>query len=324
MIKKIKHIIVGIGILLISAFNYSQEDLTSTEAYLEEQQEINFQTFFFEALQQKAIENYDKAIFALEACHNIDGENVAVLFELSKNYSFLNKYTEAEYYILKGLEFEPSNIHMLRYLKKIRENKNDYKGAIKIQNKILLLKPEEESDLVILYIKSGEIDKAIALLIKLDSVNKLPPSLITLKESLTQSKVEKNRNYQKAEEAPQNKLDRLKETYGLKNDFNSLKLVLDTELKTKQYLDLLKDSEEAIELYPAQPYVYLMNGVALNSLWKYKKAIAKLELGLEYIVDDPKTEAQFMEQLSLSYKGLGQNKIATSYYKKALDLRKIE
>jgi Tfp pilus assembly protein PilF len=29
-----------------------------------------------------------------------------------------------------------------------------------------------------------------------------------------------------------------------------------------------------------------------------------------------------MEQLSLSYKGLGQNKIATSYYKKALNLRK--
>lgn len=306
---------------MIPYLNFSQEDLTSTEEYLEEQQDINFQTFFFEALQQKAIGNFDKAIFALEACHNLESENVAVLFEMSKNYALLNKFTEAEYYILKGLEFNPSNIYMLRNLKEIKEKKNDYKGAIIIQKQIVQIKPDEESDLVILYIKSGEIENAIALLSKLDSVNKLPPSLKALKESLTRSKPVKDENYQKTEKYTESKLDKLKQNYSLKNDFNSLKLVLDTELKTKQYLDLLKDSEEAISLYPAQPYVYLMNGVALNSLRKYKEAIEKLEIGLEYVIDN-KIEAQFMEQLSLSYKGLGQNKIATTYYKKALDLRK--
>lgn len=318
---KRKHIIISIGIFLIPLMNFSQEDLTSTEEYLEEQQDINFQTFFFEALQQKAIGNFDKAIFALEACHNIDSENVAVLFEMSKNYTLLNKFTEAEYYILKGLEFSPSNIYMLRNLKEIKEKKNDYKGAINIQKKIVQIKPDEESDLVILYIKSGEIDQAISLLSRLDSINKLPPSLVTLKESLTRSESIKNENYQKTEKYTDSKLDKLKQNYSLKNDYNSLKLVLDSELKTKQYLDLLKDSEEAISLYPAQPYVYLMNGVALNSLRKYKNAIEKLEIGLEYVIDN-NTEAQFMEQLSLSYKGLGQNKIATIYYKKALDLRK--
>ena len=210
---------------------------------------------------------------------------------------------------------------MLRNLKEIKEKKNDYKGAIIIQKQIVQIKPDEESDLVILYIKSGEIDRAISLLSKLDSVNKLPPSLVTLKESLTRSKSIKNENYQKPEKYTESKLDKLKQNYSLKNDFNSLKLVLDSELKTKQYLDLLKDSEEAISLYPAQPYVYLMNGVALNSLRKYKNAIEKLEIGLEYVIDN-NLEAQFMEQLSLSYKGLGQNKIATTYYKKALDLRK--
>lgn len=318
----IKHILTCIGIYLIPFLFFSQEDLTSTEEYLEEQQEINFQTFFFEALQQKAIGNFDKAIFALEACHNIESENIAVLFELSKNYALLNKYTEAEYYILKGLEFDPSNIYMLRSLKEIKEKKNDYKGAISIQKQIVQFKPEEESDLVILYIKSGEIDSAITLLTKLDSINKLPPSLIALKESLTHSKSSKTQNYQKQEKLPESKLDKLKESYNLKNDFNSLKLVLENELKTKLYLDLLNDSEEAISIYPAQPYVYLMNGVALNSLRKYKKAIEKLEIGLEYLVENNQMEAQFMEQLSLSYKGLGQNKIATSYYKKALGLRK--
>ena len=317
-----KHIIICFGIFLIPSIIFAQEDLTSTEEYLEEQQEINFQTFFFEGLQQKAIGNFDKAIFALEACHNIEGKNVAVLFELSKNYALLHKYTEAEYYVLKGLELDPYNIYMLKKLKEIKEKKNDYKGAINIQKQIVQINPEKESDLVILFIKSGEIDLAIALLIKLDSLNRLPSSLKMLKESLTQPKSDKNQNYQISENRTESKLDKLKETYSLKNDFNSLKLILETELKTKQYLDLLKDSEEAISLYPAQPYVYLMNGIALNSLRKYKNAIEKLEIGLEYIVEDHKIEAEFMDQLSLSYKGLGQNKIATSYYKKALNLRK--
>ena len=43
-----------------------------------EQQQINFQTFFFEALQQKAIGNYDKAIFALDACYEINSDNVTL------------------------------------------------------------------------------------------------------------------------------------------------------------------------------------------------------------------------------------------------------
>jgi len=107
----------------------------------------------------------------------------------------------------------------------------------------------------------------------------------------------------------------------LKKDYNSLKLILERELKTKQFLELLEDSNKAMKIYPAQPFLYLMNGVALNSIRKYRDAIEILNSGLEYLVEDNELEAQFMEQLSLSYKGLGENKAATSYYKKAMELR---
>ncbi len=323
MSNRLKHIIIRIWILLIPIFSVAQEDVASREAMFVEQQNINFQTFFFESLQQKAIGNYDKAIYALEACNNIDKENVAVLYELSKNYVFLMKYTEAEYYVLKGLESDPTNLYMLRHLREIKTKQNDYNGAIIIQNKIILQKPEEESDLVLLYIKSGEIENAITLLKKLDSKHKLPEGLIPLKESLLQEKpvVIEDRNSSTFKEMPKSKTELLKKDYELIKDYKSLKLLLDRELKTKQYLELLKDSEEAIKIFPAQPYVYLMNGVALNSTRKYKDAIKTLDLGLEYLVEDNELEAQFMEQLSLSYKGLGDNKISSSYYKKAIELR---
>ena len=322
MFRKSPHIIFYLGVLLISVFTYSQEDLTSTEGYLVEQQEINFQTFFFEALQQKAIGNYDKAIFALDACYEIDSQNVAVLFELSKNYSSSNKYKEAKFFVLKALEFEPTNIYLLRFLQQIYLKQNDFKGAIGVKNKILLQRPEEESDLVILYIKAGQIDNAIALLERLDSLDRLPNQLMVLKQSLTEPTPPELKVNEIEPVRTKSKLDQLREEYYLKNDFNSLKLVLERELKSGKYLELLKDSQEGLNLYPAQPYIYLMNGVALNSLRKYKQAIVTLDSGLEYLIDNPVMESQFMEQLSLSYKGLGQNKIATSYYKKALNLRK--
>jgi tetratricopeptide (TPR) repeat protein len=323
LIKKFKHIIFLTGVFLIPVFSFSQEDLASKEDLLVEQENINFQTFFFEALQQKAIENYDKAIYALEACNNIDKKSTAVLFELSKNYVFLLKYTEAEYYILKGLEIDPTNLFMLEHLRDIKAKQNDYKGAIIIQKRIIAQKPELESELVLLQIKSGNVNEAIELLKKLEDNNNLPSHLIPLKIALLQEVPSEETPVITANtNLPVSKLDNLKKDYYLKNDYQSLKLVLERELRIKDFLNLLKDSQEGLDLYPAQPFVYLMNGIALNSMRKYKDAVLILGTGFDFLVDDFKMEAEFMEQLGLSYKGMGQNKKASKYYNKAVDLRK--
>ena len=312
-----------IGAIVCSLTAMGQEDVVSTEDMLVEQQHINFQTFFFEALQQKAIGNYDKAVYALEACNNIENNNIAVLFELSKNYDLLIKYTEAEYYVLKGLENDPMNLYMLRHLKEIKTKQNDYAGAIKVQQKIISLEPEEEADLVILYIKSGEIESATKLLKKLDDLNKLPEGLQALKESLLQESDGPTEEIYEPiiVENPKRKVDLLKEEYSLNRDYNTLKMLLEQQWKTKQYLELLKHSEDGIALFPAQPYLYLMNGRALNSLRKNNEALAVMEEGLDYIIEDDNLKSSFYEELSLSYKALGNNKMATEYYKKAMELK---
>ena len=103
MLKKIKDIVIWIGIFLIPIYLFAQEDVASKEAILFEQENINFQTFFFESLKQKAIGNYDKAIYALEACNNINKESIAILFELSKNHFLLKNHQDL--YFLKCYEF---------------------------------------------------------------------------------------------------------------------------------------------------------------------------------------------------------------------------
>lgn len=311
---------------------FAQEDLASTEEMLVEQQNINFQTFFFEALAQKAIGNYDKAIYALEACHDIDKKDRAVLFELSKNYSFQFKYTEAEYYARMALELEPENIYMLRHLKEIKTKQNDFKGAIGVQQRIIDLNPDEEADLVILFIKSGEIDQAVELLKKLDDENKIPEGLIALKESLLQqggseemSRSEEMNPTEGTESqlipgpAPRN--ESLLDAFEREKSYNTLVPLLEGELKKKQFLELLEHSEEGLELFPAQPYLYLMKGTAQIQLRKNAEAVETLQEGLEYLIDDPDLEYRFMEQISLAHKAMGDNKKATEYYNKAQEIK---
>ena len=326
-----RRIIRNILFLALALAGYStvwaQEDLASTEEMLIEQKSINFQTFFFEALMQKAIGNFDKAIYALEACHDIDKDNVAVLFELSKNYGLQFKYTEAEYYAQMGLDLDPANMYLLRHLKEIKTKQNDFKGAIQIQRLIIERNPEEEADLVILFIKSGEIDQAIRLLQKLDSENNLPEGLVALKESLLQENkvvepiAEEKRTESRLSAGPVSRSETLLQAFEKDKSFQNLIPLLDQELKRNQFLDLLEHSEEGISLFPAQPYVYLMKGTALNNLRKHGEAIETLEEGLEYLVDDPEMESQFMEQLSLAFKGMGDNKKASEYYNRAMEMK---
>lgn len=331
MSEKLRKIVFVVVLLWAGSPLWAQDDLVSSEEMLIEQQNINFQTFFFEALAQKAIGNFDKAVYALEACHDIDKENLAVLFELSKNYAFQFKYTEAEYYAHKGLELEPRNIYLLRHLKEIKTKQNDFNGAISIQNRIVELNPDEEADLVILYIKSGEIDQAVALLKKLDFENRIPEGLIPLKQSLFQENgypepeaidaIDAEEIESQIPVSPVSKAESLREIYESDKSYQNLVPLLERELKTKQFLDLLEHSQEGVSLFPAQPYVYLMRGTALNNLRKYAEAIEALNEGLDYLIEDPEMEIRFLEQISLGYKGMGNNKKASEYYNKAQEIR---
>ncbi|MBJ6368198.1 tetratricopeptide repeat protein [Snuella sedimenti] len=92
------------------------------------------------------------------------------------------------------------------------------------------------------------------------------------------------------------------------------------------YVDLKKDafaearSSKALEKYPSQPILYLINGVTLNNLQQPKKAVEVLEIGLDYIIDSPKMEADFYNQLSKAYGQLNNAAKAKFYDDKAKQL----
>jgi len=148
------HILFLIGISIISTISNAQT------INIDEENNLKFQTYFFEALKQKAIKNYSKAIENLEKCYEIDSLNSAVHFELSKNKLLLNNYFEAELFIDLALVANPKNIYLLQHKTTIYIAKRNYNAAIEMQKKIVQIQPKYSDKLVLLYIQNKEFEKA--------------------------------------------------------------------------------------------------------------------------------------------------------------------
>jgi len=127
-----------------------------------------FKDYFFEALKQKGIENYDKAIVALERCLKIDANNAAIYHELGKNYFSLKDYKNAYSSFEKANALDPTNKWFLIGMYDVDYETKDYVDGVKVINKLILLDPKFKEDLTSLYMNTGEFDKALLLINELN------------------------------------------------------------------------------------------------------------------------------------------------------------
>jgi tetratricopeptide (TPR) repeat protein len=300
-LKFLKGSLFSLLFFLISLKSYTQDSLAVAIDFTEEK-ELKFQQFFFTALSQKSIGNYQKAIENLESCNQILPNNKSVFFEFSKNYLYLNNTPLAKEYINRAIIQDSKNIWMQKHLVKVLEKENNFFEAIKIQQKIIVLNPKENKNLVLLYLKNRDYKKALSFIKTLEEDNLLSSDLKKIKERLEKT------NYSETQ-----KVKVLKDIYKrfeTEKTYTLLKQIL-LETKEKPRL-LLKYSKEGIALFPAQPFVYLINGSTLNINREFKKALDILQNGIDFVIEDA-MEALFYKEMALAYKGLN-NKVEEERY----------
>ena len=300
-LKFLKGSLFSLLFFLISLKSYTQDSLAVAIDFTEEK-ELKFQQFFFTALSQKSIGNYQKAIENLESCNQILPNNKSVFFEFSKNYLYLNNTLLAKEYINRAIIQDSKNIWMQKHLVKVFEKENNFFEAIKIQQKIIVLNPKENKNLVLLYLKNRDYKKALSFMKTLEEDNLLSSDLKKIKERLEKT------NYSETQ-----KVKVLKDIYKrfeTEKTYTLLKQIL-LETKEKPRL-LLKYSKEGIALFPAQPFVYLINGSTLNINREFKKALDILQNGIDFVIEDA-MEALFYKEMALAYKGLN-NKVEERRY----------
>ncbi len=218
---------------------------------------------------------------------------------------------------------DPNNCYLLEQKVAVFLEQQNFNKAIETQKKIVGLQPKYSDKLILLYIQNKDFKKAEELIVKIEE-NALSTQRIKGFKKYLESRETLNIIKDIEEDIAISSIDieGLKEKYKQNKEYKTIQEILNKEVENELFNDLYVDSKNALELFPAQPYLYKMNGFALNKLGKYNEAKDVLTLGIDFVIDNATMEADFYEQLSIAYEGLKQIKEALKYKQKAEILRR--
>lgn len=128
-----------------------------------------FQDAFYESLLQKGIENYDKAIVALEKCLVSQPNNATIYFELGKNHLALKQYESAYQSFQKATQIEPKNRWFWVGLYDVSFQTKNYDRAMAAVQQLTVFDERYKDDLIPLYMMTNQSEKALALIKEMDA-----------------------------------------------------------------------------------------------------------------------------------------------------------
>mgnify|MGYP003692804407 FL=1 len=163
-------------------FSHAQENPEDI-ALVDNQTEDNF----YEALKQRGIENYDKAIVAIQKCLEKEPKNPAFLYELGKNQLDLKNYVDAEISFKSAIEIDSKQRWYWNGLYDIYYQTKDFQKSIPVVQKLVEFDPNMREDLVSLYMNTNQKDKALALLKEMEASSHLTSTMEFYKLKLEES-----------------------------------------------------------------------------------------------------------------------------------------
>ncbi|MES2573316.1 MAG: cytochrome C biosynthesis protein [Bacteroidota bacterium] len=127
-----------------------------------------FQDSFYESLKQKGIENYDKAIVALEECLKLKPNDATIYFEMGKNYLASKQYEQGYTSFEKATQIDPKNKWFWVGMYEVSYQTKNYNQALISVNKLIEFDPIYKEDLTSLYMNTQQFDKALVLINELN------------------------------------------------------------------------------------------------------------------------------------------------------------
>ncbi|TYA52256.1 tetratricopeptide repeat protein [Formosa maritima] len=184
MKQKIYILIFFFGLIFIPQIIYAQIDFNKTPDDDLGDVEDRTQELFFEALKQKGIENYDRAVTALLQCIELDNSQSVFYYELGKNYNLLKNFGAAEDALKKAVKDQPDNEWYLDELYEVYAQQNDYDKAIKTVKQLVNYHPDYKEDLANLYYRTKDYKNALEILDQLDNEQGITPSRDMLRNQI--------------------------------------------------------------------------------------------------------------------------------------------
>lgn len=339
-------------------FAQSLQESGNTESAIKQYEKLielepeNVDLYFDLARMQLYSEKYKDALVNLNKIEKRIGISEEIVRQKEKIYIKLNDIESAAAEVQKLIDAYPDEIHYRGLLADLYLANEMPEKAFKIYQQILEKDPDNpyaHLSLYDYYKSKNEDEKALeeAKLafqspdLNIDTKVQILLSYYSLSDKSTTLKKEAfelNKILIKThpEEAKaytiyadfllrENKLEGAKENYLKAIEYDDTRypiwnqlLFLESELNDKEGLE--RDSKRAVELFPNQPIPYLFYGVIQLEHKNFKEAVEYLELGKDYVIDNPPLKTQFYAILGDAYNSMKLYAKSDAAYEKALEI----
>jgi len=312
----------------------------------------NLDYYYLNALNLTSGEKYEEASKAYKQLEEKFGFNEQISLALQQLYRSAGKNKEAYQELERLINFNPSVPEYYGLMADMYKEDGNMGKALELYNKVIEIDPNNgfvQFSLASYYIQIKQLDQAFAHAksgfsnseIELETKIQLYLMLVTAPAELKLSdqQIEElvklivvthpndSRSYsiqadyyiQKsqftiARESLKKSLDIDPNNYSLWEQL----VLIDNQNNDSE--NMLKDSKMAIELFPSQPLLYVLNSIALIQRKEYAKALEMLDNGQNYIVDNKKMEAQFELYRAEAYYNLNNSSKAFSSFDKVIEI----
>jgi tetratricopeptide (TPR) repeat protein len=312
----------------------------------------NLDFYYLKAINLASAEAYDEAIKAYQQLEEKFGFNEQTYIARQQLYRASGKKKEAYLEIEKLIKSDPSVPEYYGIMADMYKLDGNQQKALEYYNKVIEMDPANgfvHFSLATFYLQNNDLEKAFDHAkagfsnpdVEIETKVQLYLMLVTStsEKKLSDEQIEElvkliakihpsdSRSYSiyadffiqrgKFEESRQYLRKSLEIDANSYSIWEQLVLI---ENQIGDFKSMSIESEKAIELFPTQPLLYVLNSVSLIQLKEYDKALKTLEAGQEYVVENKKLEAQFELYRAEAYYNLNRRNEAFASFEKVIEI----
>ncbi len=315
-----------------------------------DQFEDNPRLYFEIAMMYVYLGEYDDAIRYYDKIEQSVGINERLSVQKQKLYKQLGKTDKAIAELQKLVESQPENVKYHNRLANLYVEEEQYEKAEQVYEKVKMIDPgnayvhinladlyrkQDKRDKAYQELKNGfaqpqlDLDTKIQILVTYYSVSEMYSGQKAQTFALAQTLVETHPNKSKAHSVyadflnKDNKNAKAKKHFRKAIDLDNSRFFnwenyLNILLQQSEYELLVEEADEAKDLFPVQPVLYLFSGLAHLQLDQFNEAKEELHTGMDMVAGNNRLEAQFNIYLGEVYHELKEYEKSDNYFEEAI------